>query len=409
MLKKIMLTIVAIVILLTSVIALKSPGGLSGFWVIFSAITGLNTTEPPADISASTFQLPPGFSVNLFADNIHSPRLMVVTETDDLIVSSTSEGTIKLLQDLDRNGQAEIITTLFSDLNSPQGLAFDGEWLYYSERDKVSKVRFDHQNAVVSGTPQLVIGDLPFGHPHQSHNAKSIGISPDRKLYITIGSPCNSCEPEDPRYSTILRTELNSPQLNVTELDIYASGLRNSIGFDWAPWSGELFATDNARDMLGDDFPPDELNLITQGSFYGWPYYHGDNVPDPEYGQKRPDLLAQAVTPEFNFRAHNAPLGIHFLSPTKLLPSTFNRSALVALHGSWNRSTLDGYKVIALHWDADENISSSDFMRGFLGEDGVSGRPVDITEDHQGNIYISDDLAGRIYRVTYKPTQMLNK
>lgn len=398
MIKKLALTLSLITAILIGIISIKSPGGLSGFWVILSSVTGLNTIEPPADISDTTFQLPHGFSVNLYAENLVAPRFLVMTEGNDIVVSSTSEGSIKLLRDLDANGRAETVTDLISGLSAPQGLAFDGEWLYFSERDKVSKVRFNHQDGTLISQPQLVIGDLPYGHPYQTHNTKTIGISPDRKLYITVGSPCNICEPEDPRYSAILRSELDG-----SELEIYASGLRNSIGFDWAPWSGALFATVNARDLLGDDFPPDELNRVVQGGFYGWPYFNGDNIPDPDFGDKRPDLLSKAIPPAFKFRAHNAPLGIHFLNNSAVFPESLNQSALVALHGSWNRSTLDGYKVVALHWDSDGNISSSDFMSGFLSAAGVSGRPVDIAEDREGNLYISDDLAGRIYRLTFKP------
>ena len=398
MIKKLALTLSLITAILIGIIGIKSPGGLSGFWVILSSVTGLNTIKPPADISDSTFQLPHGFSVNLYAENLVAPRFLVMTEGNDIVVSSTSEGSIKLLRDLDANGRAETVTDLISGLSAPQGLAFDGEWLYFSERDKVSKVRFNHQDGTLISQPQLVIGDLPYGHPYQTHNTKTIGISPDRKLYMTVGSPCNICEPEDPRYSAILRSELDG-----SELEIYASGLRNSIGFDWAPWSGALFATVNARDLLGDDFPPDELNRVVQGGFYGWPYFNGDNIPDPDFGDKRPDLLSKAIPPAFKFRAHNAPLGIHFLNNSAVFPESLNQSALVALHGSWNRSTLDGYKVVALHWDSDGNISSSDFMSGFLSAAGVSGRPVDIAEDREGNLYISDDLAGRIYRLTFKP------
>ena len=396
MIKKLALTLIATLAILIGIIAIKSPGGLSGFWVILSAVTGLNATEPPAEISDSTFQLAPGFSINLYAENIQSPRFMVVTEAGDIILSSTSDGSIKLLQDVDGNGSADIITPLITELSAPQGLAFDRQWLYFSERDSVSKVRFDHQNRALIGEPELVVDNLPYGHPYQTHNTKTIGISADRKLYITVGSPCNVCEPEDPRYSAILRSELDG-----TGMEIYATGLRNSIGFDWAPWSGELFATVNARDLLGDNFPPDELNTIVRGGFYGWPYFNGDNIPDPDYGDKRPGLMSSAIPPTFKFRAHNAPLGIHFLNSNAIRPDSYNKTALVALHGSWNRSELDGYKVVALHWDKNGNISSSDFVSGFLSEKGVSGRPVDITEDQQGNLYISDDLAGRIYRVVF--------
>jgi len=397
MLKKFVISMSAIVVIGLGIIAVKIPGGLTGSWVMISAVTGFNTAQASSDMAASNFELADGFSVNLFAGELDGPRFMLVSESQDIIVSFTKIGQIAVLRDLDSDGIADSTEVLISDLNDPQGLAFDGDWLYFSERDKVSKVRFDHKTGALIGTPETVIADLPFGHPHRSHNAKALGISPNRKLHINVGSPCNICEPEDPRYSAMLRAELDG-----TDMVIFASGLRNSIGFDWAPWSGELFATVNARDMLGDDFPPDELNLITEGGFYGWPYYHGDNVPDPEFGDQRPDLLDSAITPAFKFNPHNAPLGIHFLNHTDTLPEQFNRSALVALHGSWNRSSLDGYKVIALQWNDQGEIHSRDFMTGFLSPQGVIGRPVDIAENRSGDLYISDDLAGRIYRVSYQ-------
>jgi glucose/arabinose dehydrogenase len=397
MLKKFFIALIAIICIGLGVIALKIPGGLPGAWVMVSAISGLNKVEASAELSETSLKTPYGFAVNLFADNLNGPRFMLVSEAQDIIVSLTGAGQIAVLKDRDNDGIAEITQVLISDLQDPQGLVFDGDWLYFSERHQVSKVRFDHQAGATIGQSEVVVADLPFGHPHRTHNAKALGISPDRKLHINVGSPCNNCEPEDPRYSAMLRAELDG-----SDISIYATGLRNSVGFDWAPWSGELFATVNARDMLGDAFPPDELNLITEGGFYGWPYYHGDNVPDPELGDKRPDLLASAIKPAFNFQPHNAPLGIHFLNNTGSLPEQFKRSALVALHGSWNRSSLDGYKVIALHWNDQGEIHNSDFMHGFLSPKGVIGRPVDIAEDSSGDIYISDDLAGRVYRVSYK-------
>ena len=394
--KKFLIVLSTVITIGLGLIAVKIPGGLPGAWVMVSAISGLNKVEASPELTDSSLKVPDGFAINLFAENLSGPRFMVVSEAKDIIVSLTGAGQIALLKDRDHNGSAESTEILISDLQDPQGLAFDGDWLYFSERHQVSKVRFDHQTGGFIGQPEIVVADLPFGHPHRTHNAKALGISPDRKLHINVGSPCNNCEPEDPRYSAMLRAELDG-----SELSIYASGLRNSVGFDWAPWSGELFATVNARDMLGDDFPPDELNLITEGGFYGWPYYHGDNVPDPELGNKRPDLLDSAITPIFKFQPHNAPLGMRFLKHTAALPTQFKRSALVALHGSWNRSSLDGYKVIALHWNEQGEIHSSDFMHGFLSVKGVIGRPVDIAQDSSGDVYISDDLGGRIYRVSY--------
>ena len=197
----------------------------------------------------------------------------------------------------------------------------------------------------MTGVIEILIDNLPY---EGFHPLKTLAIADDQHLIFNVGSPCNNCLPDDERYSTIMRVELDGS--NPT---IVATGLRNSVGFDWAPWSGQLFATENGRDMLGDNFPPDELNLIDEGGFYGWPYYHGDNQPDPTMGQDRPDLLAITRPPAFQFRPHNAPLGLHFLRITNALPAIYQRSAIVALHGSWNRSSLDGYKVTSLHWAED--------------------------------------------------------
>jgi glucose/arabinose dehydrogenase len=178
---------------------------------------------------------------------------------------------------------------------------------------------------------------------------------------------------------------------------IIANGLRNSVGLDWSPWDNALYATENGRDLLGDDSPNEELNRIQPGGFYGWPYVHGFGVVDPKFGVDQAQRITTSIAPVHGFRAHNAPLGIRFLR--KPAPG-FERSALVALHGSWNRSTPDGYKVVSLHWDAAGKIEEKEFLTGFLGANSVIGRPVDVAEGSDGAIYVSDDLAGVIYRVT---------
>jgi glucose/arabinose dehydrogenase len=183
--------------------------------------------------------------------------------------------------------------------------------------------------------------------------------------------------------------------------EIIATGLRNSVGFDWAPWDGALYATDNGRDLLGDEFPPDELNRIEPGRFYGWPYVNGFGVPDPEFGGRYTGA-SPPVDPVHGFRPHNAPLGIHFVR-TARVPVGDDRMALVALHGSWNRKAPDGYKVVALRWRGDGSIEERDFLTGFLGPDGIIGRPAFVTEGPDGAIYVSDDYAGVIYRVSEAP------
>jgi mono/diheme cytochrome c family protein len=184
--------------------------------------------------------------------------------------------------------------------------------------------------------------------------------------------------------------------------EIYATGLRNSVGFDWRPGSGELYATDNGRDLLGDDFPPCELNRIVRGGFYGWPYANGDRVPDPDLGEGHAEEIARSIPPALGFAAHNAPLGMTFARGEQL-PPAYRGAALVALHGSWNRTSLDGYEVVSLHWNGDE-IEERPFLGGFLRDGSVRGRPVDVAEGPDGALYVSDDYTGAIYRVAYGET-----
>ena len=213
-------------------------------------------------------------------------------------------------------------------------------------------------------------------------------------LYLAQGSTCNICEEPDERRATMMRFAADG-----SDGRIIATGLRNSVGFDWAPWDGALYATDNGRDLLGDDFPPCELNEIVEGGYYGWPYFNGANLPDPDMG---PDPLAgsrEPLAPAHGFRAHNAPLGMGFVQGADW-PAEYQRSALVALHGSWNRSEPDGYKVVSLHW-GEGGIEERDFLSGFNQDGDISGRPVDVLQGPDGAFYISDDYAGAIYRVVY--------
>jgi cytochrome c553 len=211
-------------------------------------------------------------------------------------------------------------------------------------------------------------------------------------MYVTVGSTCNVCQEKDARRASMLRYRPDG-----SGEQIYARGLRNSVGFDWRPGTGELFATDNGRDLLGDDFPPCELNRIVEGGFYGWPYANGDRVRDPDLGAGHDAEIAATIPPVHGFRAHNAPLGITFLRH----PSHGSRTgdALVALHGSWNRTRKDGYAVVSLHWNPDGTIREENFLTGFEQDEDVIGRPVDVIEDADGVIYVSDDHAGVIWRI----------
>ena len=340
---------------------------------------------------ASRLVVPEGYAVSLFAVDVAEARAMRVTGRGDVLVVSTREGQVLLLEaDRDGDGRADGQRVLVDGLNGPNGLDLADGWLYVGEEDSIGRIAFDDATGTTTGSYRQIVTGLPSGGNHWK---KTVRLGPDGLLYVAVGSSCNVCIEENPRRAALLRFTADG-----TFVDTYATGLRNSGGFDWSPVSGALYATDNGRDLLGEDFPPCELNEIVEGGFYGWPFLNGSNVPDPDLGAERP-AQAEAAAPVHEFNAHNAPLGIQFLRHPSH-PADFRHAAVVALHGSWNRSSKDGYKVVSLHFGRDGAIEERDFLTGFLQDDTAIGRPADVTEGPDGSIFVSDDLRGAIYRIS---------
>jgi glucose/arabinose dehydrogenase len=362
--------------------------------VLADFILGHGIDPPSAAQAAERLKVADGFEVEIYAE-VPLARWPLATTAGDLIVARTRGNAIVLVErDRNGDGRPDAIRTLVENVDHPHGLAVHDGWLYIGHRTGIARIRFDEATGHVSGAPTNIVDDFAGDG---NHTTKTIGFGPDGWLYVTQGSSCNVCIETDERRATMMRMRPDG-----TGREIYARGLRNSVGFDWAPWDGAIYATDNGRDLLGDDFPPCELNRVERGRFYGWPFVNGNNVPDPDFGSANAALAAQAVPPVHGFRAHNAPLGIHFLRGD--VPAVYGRTALVALHGSWNRSQLDGYKVVALDFAEDGRITERDFLTGFLGSDGaVLGRPAGVTQGVDGAIYVTDDYAGVVYRVTAKP------
>ena len=356
-------------------------------------------TVPSADAATvkSRLVVPAGYGITLFARDVPDARMVRVTARGDLLVAAPGKGRVWWFSKaLDANGRSAERRVLLDGLDGPNGLDFHDGYLYVAEQDRIGRAKFDEAGRL-DGTYETVVDGLPAGGNHWK---KTIRFGPDGLLYLNIGSSCNVCLEKDNRRAAMLRYTPDGKFV-----DVYATGLRNAAGLDWNS-AGELYATDNGRDLLGDDFPPCELNLVRQGGFYGWPFANGERVPDPDLGAGRDAVIAASIPPAFAFRAHNAPLGMVFLKSAKQ-PDAYKGDALVALHGSWNRSTKDGYKVVALHWDADGSIHSRDFVTGFLAAENVIGRPAEITEDGDGAIYVSDDYANAIYRIVPGGTQAL--
>ena len=376
---------------------------LIGFVVFVWVYTGgvnvplfgmLGWQEVKADESqlAARIRLPEGFSIGLYAADVPNARMLKFTDAGDLLVANPNMGRVVLLEkDNDGDRVADGLRVVIAGLNGPNGLDFHDKWLYIAESDAIGRVPFDHDSGTVSGDYERIVTELSGGGNHWQ---KTLRFGPDGLMYVTMGSSCNVCIEEDNRRAALTRYNPDG-----SGEFVFATGMRNSAGFDWSP-DGRIFATDNGRDLLGDDFPPCELNLIEEGKFYGWPFANGDNVPDPDFGEGREAQIAIATPPVHGFRPHNAPLGIQFLKG-ETLPVEYRGAAIVALHGSWNRSEKDGYKVVSLHFDANGMIEERDFVSGFLVGGDVIGRPVEIEEGPDGAIFISDDFAGAVYRVAY--------
>lgn len=323
------------------------------------------------EIPAGLLDVAEGYELRVFTRDIINPRVMIFDKQGRMLVSEPSAGRVSVLDGGKRR-------TLLDNLQKPHGLALDDKHFYVAETGQVLRFDYDPTSGAVSGRISLL--DLPAGGRHWT---RSLGIGPDGALYISIGSSCNICVETDQRRQKILRYDFAAQQL-----ETFASGLRNAVYFAWQPDSGEMFATEMGRDWLGDDLPPDELDVIKQGADYGFPYCYGDNTVDPQY--KQPERCAQTQKPLFSFGAHEAPLGIDF----------YQGDIYVALHGSWNRSQPVGYEVVRLS-NASGFQERETVVSGWLNADHTSkGRPAGITTGPDGRLYISDDTSDVIYVLT---------
>ncbi len=334
-----------------------------------------------------------GFELSIYAADIPNARSLALGDYGVIFVGTGTEGKVYALQDNNGDGIAENRYTIASDLNMPNGVAFKDDSLYVAEINRI--IRFDHISQHLANPPKPVVIYDQFP-TDQHHGWKYLRFGPDNKLYTAVGAPCNICNPDKPIYTSLVRLNADG-----SHFEILARGIRNTVGFDWQPGTQALFFTDNGRDYLGDDLPPDELNQWSViGENFGFPYCHAGYISDPEFGDDK--ICPQFKAPAWQFNAHVAPLGLRFYQGQQF-PITYQNQLFVAQHGSWNRTKPDGYRVALITFNQKKPISEQIFIDGWLTkEDKVLGRPVDILEMPDGSLLISDDTLGVIYKVAYK-------
>jgi glucose/arabinose dehydrogenase len=340
-----------------------------------------------------TLKTPPGFRVSLFAEKVPGARSMAMGAKGTLFVGTRDEGKVYALTDANVDGRTDRVTVVASGLDTPNGVAFKDGALYVAEVGRI--LRFDGIEDRLDRPPEPVV--VTDRYPtEEMHGWKFIAFGPDGRLYVPVGAPCNLCESKDPLFASItrLRPEGGTPE-------IVASGVRNTVGFDWNPATGELWFTDNGRDWAGNDRPPDELNRWEKtGQHFGYPYCHGRDFLDPEFGKGR---TCSAFTPPVQeLGPHVAALGMRFYTGT-MFPPEYRGRIFIAEHGSWNRDAKIGYRVTQVTLNGNAAVAYEPFITGWLDGGSVRGRPVDVLVWKDGSLLISDDHAGAIYRITYHP------
>lgn len=359
-------------------------------FVLASLFLLVGVTPCGAELRIGEITLPPGFTVEVYARNVPGARSLALGARGTLFVGTRREGKVYAL--VDRGGGRVEVLTIARGLNMPNGVAFRDGALYVAEVNRV--IRFDRIEERLRNPPRPVVVNASFP-TETTHGWKFIRFGPDGGLYVPVGARCNVCEEKDPRFATIMRIEPDgrNPQ-------VFARGVRNSVGFDWHPATGELWFTDNGRDGMGDDLPPDELNRAPRGGLhFGFPYWHGKDVPDPKYGRKM--KKGAFVPPERELAPHAAALGMRFYTGA-MFPARYRGQIFIAEHGSWDRSEPIGYRITLVRLAANRAVSYEVFAEGWLRDGNAWGRPVDLQVMADGSLLVSDDRAGAIYRISYR-------
>ncbi|MGL1885018.1 MAG: PQQ-dependent sugar dehydrogenase [Reichenbachiella sp.] len=338
--------------------------------------------------------LPEGFKIEVYAEGVEDARSMVLGDQGTLFVGSRNAKSVYAVVDRDKDQIADTVIVIASGLHQPNGVAIRKGALYVAEIERVT-VYDDIENRLFDvPEPKVLYDDYS---ENEYHGWRYIAFGPDDKLYVPIGATCNSCENEDENFATITRMNPDG-----SGREIFAKGVRNSVGMTWHPETGDMWFTDNGRDMLGDNFPPCELNKAAKaGMHFGFPYCHGGDISDPDLGLKF--SCGDFTAPARKLGPHVAPLGLKFYTG-EMFPKEYHGDILIPEHGSWNRTKKIGYRIMRVKIKDNKAVSYDVFAEGWLNESEQEawGRPVDLLVMPDGSLLVSDDKGGRIFRISYK-------
>jgi len=343
-------------------------------------------------VQLDTIQLPSGFQIEIYAADVPGARSMTLSPNGTIFVGTRSEGRVYAILNSTGKHKADKVIPVAEGLDMPNGVAFRDGSLYVAEVSRIIRFKDIEKNLEHPPAPELINDNFPTDH---HHGWKFIRFGPDGWLYVPVGAPCNICNPGDP-YAAIHRMKPDG-----SAKEIFARGVRNTVGFDWNPQTNELWFTDNGRDWLGDNLPPDELNCAPhKGMNFGYPAWHGRDVRDPEYGNlmKHSDF----TPPALELGPHVAALGMRFYTG-KMFPAKYHNQIFIAEHGSWNRTVPIGYRIMLVRLEGNKAVSKEVFAEGWLQKGTAWGRPVDVLVMPDGALLVSDDRAGVIYRISYSP------
>jgi glucose/arabinose dehydrogenase len=350
-----------------------------------------------AGVALDRLALPAGFHIAAYSDAVPKARQLALG-SGGTVFAGSFDGKVYALTDSTHSGRADRVRVVASGLQRPSGVAFHAGDLYIGDVSRIVVLRDIEHHLDDPPVPAIVTDKLPS---ETHHGWKFIAFGPDGRLYVPIGAPCNVCEP-GAGYAKLI-----SMQANGSDWRDVATGIRNTVGFDWQPGTQALWFTDNGRDMLGDDMPSDELNRITRaGENFGFPYCHQGDTLDPDFGKGK--SCGDYTPPVLKLGAHVAAIGMRFYTGA-MFPAAWRGAAIIAEHGSWNRSKKSGYRVMSVRLDGDRVLSYEPLIDGFQHDEVTQGRPADVMVMPDGALLVSDDYAGAIYRVTYAPAATLEK